>query len=307
MKFHIKEMMIFEKQSKYLIFKKSLFVENHSKINNTNNLNVNKTFLSLFQEKFIALNRKKFSYIFYLLLLTLSAFAQIPEKPNPPKLYVNLSKEFPNFLSKDEADRIEEKLEQFSRETSNQIAVVVVDDFGGYTAAEYATLLGEKWGVGKKGKDNGIVVLIKPTGKQGERELFIAVGLGLEGAIPDLATKKIRENIMQPLFAEGRFYEGLDKGLDALMQLAKGEISEKDLPSQNDDTAVLVIIFIIILLIILFSKKKGGVVYTSGRRRYWSDGYYGGGTSFGGSFGSSGGWSGFGGGSFGGGGSGGRW
>jgi uncharacterized protein len=307
MKFHIKEMMILEKQSKYLIFKKGIFVKNHSKRNNTNDLNFNKTFLSLFQEKLIALNRKKFSYIIYLLLLTLCTFAQIPEKPNPPKLYVNLSKEFPNFLSKDEADRIEEKLEQFSRETSNQIAVVVVDDFGGYTAAEFATLLGEKWGVGKKGKDNGIVVLIKPTGKQGERELFIAVGLGLEGAIPDLATKKIRENIMQPLFAEGRFYEGLDKGLDALMQLAKGEISEKDLPSQNDDTAVLVIIFIIILLIILFSKKKSGVVYTSGRRRYWSDGYYGGGTSFGGSFGSSGGWSGFGGGSFGGGGSGGKW
>jgi uncharacterized protein len=307
MKFHIKEMMIFEKQSKYFIFKKDIFVENHSKRNYKNKLNVNNAFLFLFQVKLIALNRKKFSYIIYLLFLTLCTFAQIPEKPNPPKLYVNLSKEFPNFLSKDEADRIEEKLEQFSRETSNQIAVVVVDDFGGYTAAEYATLLGEKWGVGKKGKNNGIVVLIKPTGKPGERELFIAVGLGLEGAIPDLATKKIRENIMQPLFAEGRFYEGLDKGLDALMQLAKGEISEKDLPSQNDDTAVLVIIFIIILLIILFSKKKGGVVYTSGRRRYWSDGYYGGEASIGGSFGSSGGWSGFGGGSFGGGGSGGKW
>jgi len=298
--------MIFEKQSKYFIFKKDIFVENHSKRNYKNKLNVNNAFLILFQEKLIALNRKKFSYIIYLLFLTLCTFAQIPEKPYPPKLYVNLSKEFPNFLSKDEADRIEEKLEQFSRETSNQIAVVVVDDFGGYTAAEYATLLGEKWGVGKKGKNNGIVVLIKPTGKPGERELFIAVGLGLEGAIPDLATKKIRENIMQPLFAEGRFYEGLDKGLDALMQLAKGEISEKDLPSQNDDTAVLVIIFIIILLIILFSKKKGGVVYTSGKG-YWGGGYYGGGSSFGRSSGGSGGWSGFGGGSFGGGGSGGKW
>ncbi|RME19131.1 MAG: TPM domain-containing protein, partial [Bacteroidetes bacterium] len=159
--------------------------------------------------------------------------SQIPEKPYPPRLYNNFSKEFPHFLSPDEARLIEQKLEQFSRETSNQIAVVVVDDFGGYTAAEYATLLGEKWGVGKKNKNNGIVVLIKPTGKAGERELFIAVGLGLEGAIPDLATKKIRENIMQPLFAEGKFYEGLDKGLDALMKLAKGEISEKDLQTYN--------------------------------------------------------------------------
>lgn len=233
-------------------------------------------------------------------------FSQIPEKPYPPKLYNNFSKEFSDFLTNEEAQKIENKLEKFSRETSNQIAVIVVDDFGGYTAAEYATLLGEKWGVGKKGKDNGIVVLIKPTGKAGERELFIAVGMGLEGAIPDLATKKIRENIMQPLFAEGKYYEGLDKGLNALMQLAKGEISEKDLPDNENGMPAVVIIFIIIILIIFLSRKNKGIVYTTGRRNYWGGGYFG--SSGGWSSGSSsGGWSGFGGGSFGGGGSGGKW
>ncbi|MCX8144378.1 MAG: TPM domain-containing protein [Bacteroidia bacterium] len=257
----------------------------------------------------------KTSFFNHWLLLVIAIFSgsflfdvhsQIPEKPNPPRLYNNFSKEFPNFLSPEEANAIEEKLEKFSRETSNQIAVVVVDDFGGYTAAEYATLLGEKWGIGKKGKDNGIVILIKPTGKKGERELFIAVGLGLEGAITDLATKKIRENIMQPLFAEGRFYEGLDKGLNALMQLAKGEISEKDLPD-NDANSSAIIVFIIILIILYFVfKKNNAVVYTSGRRFYGGGGFYGGGSSWGSSSGSSG-WSGFGGGSFGGGGSGGKW
>lgn len=243
--------------------------------------------------------------VFILLLLPCSVFSQIPEKPNPPKLYNNFSKQFPDFLNDDEAKLIENKLEQFSTETSNQIAVVVVDDFGGYTAAEYATMLGEKWGVGKKDKDNGIVILIKPTGGAGQRELFIAVGLGLEGAIPDLATKKIRENIMQPLFAEGKYYEGLDKGLEALMKLAKGEISEKDLPTDEDVNWV-VILFIIIVLILIFSGKRKSVVYSSGRRRHWGGGtFYGGGSSWG--SGSSGGWSGFGGGSFGGGGSGGKW
>ncbi len=262
--------------------------------------------------KFSTHKRIKIIYCFitalFFVLSHLNILAQIPEKPNPPKLYNNFSKEFPNFLSPSEANAIEQKLEKFSRETSNQIAVVIVDDFGGYTAAEFATLLGEKWGVGKKDKNNGIVVLIKPTGGVGERELFIAVGLGLEGAIPDLATKKIRENIMQPLFAEGKYYEGLDRGLDALMQLAKGEMSEKDLPENNGDgaTAILVIIILILILSWIFRKSKP-VVYTSGRRRTYWGGYYGGHRASWGSGHGSSGWSGFGGGSFGGGGSGGKW
>lgn len=247
--------------------------------------------------------------VILLVLISFLAGAQIPEKPHPPKLYNNFSKEYPNFLSDDQARVIEEKLEKFSRETSNQIAVVVVDDFGGYTAAEFATLLGEKWGVGKKDKDNGIVVLIKPTGKAGERELFIAVGLGLEGAIPDLATKKIRENIMQPLFAEGKFYEGLDQGLEALMQLAKGEINEKDLPDgHSDNDSILLIVIVIILFLSWLFRKNDAVVIGGLPRggRYWRGPHYGG---FGGHFSGrgGGGWSGFSGGSFGGGGSGGRW
>ena len=243
--------------------------------------------------------------VILLMLISFLAGAQIPEPPDPPKLYNNFSKEYPNFLSDDQARVIEEKLEKFSRETSNQIAVVVVDDFGGYTAAEFATMLGEKWGVGKKDKDNGIVVLIKPSGKVGERELFIAVGLGLEGSIPDLATKKIRENIMQPLFAEGKFYEGLDQGLEALMQLAKGEINEKDLPGGRlDNKGILIVIVILIFLSWLFRENNAVVIGGLPRGgRYWRVPHYGG--HFSGRGG--GGWSGFGGGSFGGGGSGGKW
>lgn len=255
---------------------------------------------------------KNFIYSTILFFFGLLSIAQIPDKPNPPKLYNNLSKAYPDFLTPSEAEKLENKLQKFSRETSNQIAIVIIDDLGGYTAAEYATLLGQKWGIGKKDKNNGIVILVKPTGKKGERELFIAVGLGLEGAIPDLATKKIRENIIQPLFAKGKYYQGLNEGTNALMKLAKGEISEKDLPSGNSNSidTFIVIIIVFIMLILIFSKNNKSVIYTSGRRNYPSTGYYGsywggGGSSYGNS--NSGGWSGFGGGSFGGGGSGGKW
>src|SRR4051812_13201179 len=116
------------------------------------------------------------------LFLNVAFFAQVAPRPNPPKLYNNLSKEFPDFLNASEAAALEEKLEVFSNETSNQICVVIVDDLNDMDASSYATALGHEWGIGQKDKDNGIVILVKPTGGAGGRDLFIAVGYGLEGA-----------------------------------------------------------------------------------------------------------------------------
>src|ERR1041385_6723316 len=114
----------------------------------------------------------------------------IPEKPSPPRLVNNLSKEFPEFLSAGEEQALEEKLERFSRETSNQIVIVVVDDLCGYDANQFSTMLGEKWAVGQGKFDNGVVVMIKPTGGAGQRDAYIAVGYGLEGGIPDAIAQR---------------------------------------------------------------------------------------------------------------------
>jgi uncharacterized protein len=238
--------------------------------------------------------------------------AQIATRPSPQKLYNNLSNEFPDFLSADEAARLENKLEAFSNETSNQICVVIVDDLNGLEAADYATKLGNEWGVGKKGFNSGIVILVKPTGGSGGRDLFIAVGYGLEGAIPDLATKRIREEEMYPYLKAGQNYEALNNATDKLMGLAKGEINVKDYARQNSaknlfsrNPILIIIILIVVIGIIRGFGGGGGGGYTYGRRGGYYGGF-GGGSSWGGSSGG-GGWGGFGGGSFGGGGSGGKW
>lgn len=254
--------------------------------------------------------------------ITNLALSQVPDRPSPARLYNNLSSEFPDFLSQSEAAALEEKLEVFSNESSNQICVVIVDDLGGTDAASFATELGQKWGVGKADKDNGIVVLVKPTGSAGGRDLFIAVGYGLEGAIPDLATKRIRENEMQPLLKEGRYYDALDAGCTTLMKLAQGEINVKDYTRRSRSTgngsvaAIIIIVVVILILRNMFGGGKGGRTMSSaGEAFFWgsmlgnsmgrrSSGW-GGGSSWGG--GSGGGWGGFGGGGFGGGGSGGKW
>jgi uncharacterized protein len=262
---------------------------------------------------------KRSTLIIACLLFVTVGHAQVPERPSPPKLYNNFSKEFPDFLSPQEAAQLEEKLEVFSNETSNQICVVIVDDLGGSDAGSYATELGQSWGIGQKDKNNGIVVLVKPTKGDGGRQLFISVGYGLEGAIPDLATKRIREDEIQPLLKQGRYYEALDNGTTVLMQLAKGEINVKNYTrGQNQEGSGVLAIIVIIIFVLIFLRnmfgggRGGGTMSGIGKAIFWgsvfSGGHsrgHGGGSSWGG--GSGGGFGGFGGGSFGGGGSGGSW
>jgi uncharacterized protein len=173
------------------------------------------------------LKKLSWIFVFFVSLLTISAFAQIPDRPNPNRLVNNLSVAFPNFLSQQEEKQLEQQLQNFSLETSNQICIVIVDDLNGLDDASFAVEILNKWGVGQKDKNNGVVILVKPTGNSGERRLFISVGYGLEGAITDIQTKRIRENEIVPYFKQQQFYQGLEAGCQALMLAAKGEYNEK--------------------------------------------------------------------------------
>lgn len=254
---------------------------------------------------------KKYFFLVFLSIITIfSTFGQkdiIPESTN--KLVNNFSKEFPNFLSAEEQDLLEQKLENFATATSNQIVIVIVDDLEGYEPVEYATELGEKWKVGQEKEDNGIVILIKPTGGKGERKYFIAPGKGLEGVIPDAVCREIEDNELVPNLKNKEYYVALDQTTDVLMALAKGEYNSKTYTKKHNQGSLLktIIILIIIIVFIIFSVGRGGGRgngFTMG-----SGGIFFGGGGFGGrsSGGSGGGFGGFGGGSFGGGGSGGSW
>ena len=254
---------------------------------------------------------------FTLILLLISSFVfsqsdGIPERPNPPRLVNNLSKEMPDFLSQDEEARLEKKLQDFANQTSNQIVIVIVDDLGGMEPWSFATDLGHKWGVGQAKMDNGVVILIKPTGGKGKRKSHISVGYGLEGAIPDLTAKQIIENELNPYLAKGNVYEAFDKSTDVLMALAKGEYNSDAYGkkhSKNKFPMKLIIPLIFLILFIIFRAGKGGRGgngFTMGATGFMMGSGFG---SRGGGFGGgdSGGFGGFGGSGFGGGGAGGDW
>jgi uncharacterized protein len=247
----------------------------------------------------------KYFPLFFFLLSFFSSFAQtdgIPDKPNPPRLVNNYSAT--GFLSPDEAQVLEQKLEAFSDSTSNQIVIVIIDDLGGMEPWEFATKLGAKWGVGQAKMDNGIVVLIKPSGGPGERKYFIAIGKGLEGAIPDITCRQIEQQELVPNLKAGNAYQALDKTTDVLMALAKGEFNSNEYGKKTQKKMPIgfVLLLVLIIIFILIKSNRGGGGLTMGGTGFFLGGGFGGG---GGS--SSGGFGGFGGGSFGGGGSGGSW
>ncbi len=238
----------------------------------------------------------------------------VPDRPLPQRLVNNLSREFPDLLSKEEQDKLEGKLENFSNETSNQVCVVIIDSLWGFSAADLAERILTTWGVGLKEKNNGVVILVKPTGGQGERDVFIGTGYGIEGVIPDITAQKIVDHEIIPEFKKGSFYNGLDKATTVLMALAKGEYNEKDYRSKisskdkGGNWRYVIIGFVILIIISRFFRKSGFTSYT-GSGRYMGGGFgsgWGGGSWGGGSSGG-GGWGGFGGGSGGGGGAGGKW
>ena len=234
----------------------------------------------------------------------------IPAKPQPPRLYNDLTAG-KNFLTPSQASVLEQQLVKFDDSTSNQIAVVIVETLEGYTANEYATALGRKWGVGNKEFNNGVVVLISTGGGDGNRDAYIATGYGLEGAIPDVIADAIVEDELIPEFKKGNYYRGLERATTSIMKAAVGEYKQARTKNSKVDVDVLVLIILIILVFLFSRGGQGGTMVSRRGHRGWTGGtWYGGGWGSGGGFGggsSGGGFGGFGGGGFGGGGAGGKW
>ncbi len=262
-------------------------------------------------------------YLAVLFIITLSHIAvfagdkDFPAKPNPPRL-VN---DFAGMMSAEQVAKLEAKLQEYEKTSSTQITIVTLKSLGNYEVSQYAVELGNRWGVGRQGKDNGVVILASKD----DRKINISTGYGLEGALTDIVSGRIIRNEIVPQFKQGDFYGGFNKAADAVIAATKGEYkAEEDYHHGKEKVPVgFTIGLIIFILIIAFIFRNrgggsGGGGYMSGRgfsdvatgmllgsllggRGGHSGGGWGGGSS------SSGGFGGFGGGSFGGGGASGSW
>lgn len=250
----------------------------------------------------------RFTHIIFVCLISIAGLAQFPKPNYPPRLYNNFSSV--QLLTAGEEQLIEEQLEAFEKETSNEIAVIIVDNLNGMEPWDYAAKIGEAWGIGKEKEDNGVVLLIKPVkNDEGGKKVCIGVGRGLEAVIPDITANEIIENEFTPNFKNKNYYLGLKSTIDVLTSLAKKEYSHNDYSKKHGGSflqAFLVLIFIIVVIILIIRKGGRGGGMTIGSRGFIG-GFGGFGGGFGGSSGGSSGFGGFGGGSFGGGGASGDW
>lgn len=263
------------------------------------------------------------SILLALVGLTAVSLAEIPDRPVPPRL-VN---DFAGVLSNNETSSLENTLEKFARETTTQIVVVTVADLEGYDKADYAFQLGEKWGVGQKDNNNGIVILVKPKTANSSGQVFVATGYGLEAVLPDATVNHvIVDNEMIPRFRQNDYYGGIAAATQVIMEITRGEYTAGQYQQkvQNRGAAGIPILFILfILFFVILGAKRRSRFYSPGRSLpFWlamgmlsgshrSSGSFGNFSSgrggFGGFSGGGGGFGGFGGGSFGGGGAGGSW
>ncbi|MFH0834308.1 MAG: TPM domain-containing protein [Patescibacteria group bacterium] len=133
-------------------------------------------------------------------------------------------------LSAEEQANLNQKLANYEAETGTELAVVLVDSTGGEPIAQYATELGNKWGVGKAKVDNGALLVVAKS----DRELFIATGSQLEGALTDIKAKEIIDKIITPRFKNNDFAGGIDSGVDGMIAAIKGE-SFTDLRMENSN------------------------------------------------------------------------
>lgn len=252
----------------------------------------------------------RIKFILGLLLLAVSGvFAQFPEPQNPPKL-VN---DFAGILGASERESLEQLLVAYDDSTSTQLAVVIVQSLEGYEVADYANRLYEQWGIGRKGTNNGVLLLFSMD----ERKMRIETGYGVEDRLTDALSRRIIEQILKPAFREQRYYEGINTAALTIIDILSGAYvnegggkGEKSFPK---GLIVVVLLFILFVIIANARNGGGGQSYTGrGRRAYQPPFFFpmGGGSSWGGGGGGGfggGGFGGFGGGMSGGGGASGGW
>jgi uncharacterized protein len=198
-----------------------------------------------------------------LLAIHLHAAEVIP--PKPPGYFQDNA----GVVSKNTALRFNEQLAQFERETSNQVWVVVYPKMQSDSSIEdYTYRVKDAWKVGQKGLNNGVVLFVFVN----DRKMYIQVGYGLEGALPDATCFDITEYKIKPHFRNNDYEGGLAIGIDSILKAIRGEYKgtgktalEKRHSSGVSGLLPFLIFIVVLIIISRIMRRLGGYGYSSGR------------------------------------------
>lgn len=235
--------------------------------------------------------------VFFLSLILLISIYSQPKIPDLTLWATDLT----STLTQKELSDLNNRLKIYEDSTSNQIVFLMINSLEDYPIDMLAYDIATKNKIGKKNRDNGILILLAKE----DRKIDIEVGYGLEGAVPDAIASSIIRNVMIPELKNGNYYNAINNGIDAIIKAIGGEYKADE--NNPEDSDLLYVLIIIIFIILWFTINRGGRTFIPGgiyrgSNSGWSSGGWSGGSG-GSSFG---GFSG-GGGSFGGGGASGSW
>lgn len=242
-------------------------------------------------------------FLFFLLgfhfVFSVAIAKEIP--PRPDKL-VN---DYHGLLQPAEREALEQKLVAYFDTTSTQIAVVIESTLDGDDIFDYCQRLATGWGIGEKGKNNGVLLYVAFI----DKKVRIHTGYGMEGALPDAICKRIISKRIGPGFKAGEYYTALDEATSDMIRAAQGEYTFDRKKVEGGKGTLLVVLFLLVILILIFRNRGGGGNrgFSGGGPVFWGTFGSGGFSSGGGGGFGGGGFGGFGGGGFGGGGASGDW
>jgi len=196
---------------------------------------------------------------FLALLFSAAAWAQLPV----PALTARVIDQTATLTSEQKAE-LERKLREFELRKGSQIAVLIVPSTAPETVEQYALRVAEEWKLGRKGIDDGALLLVAKN----DRAVRIEVGYGLEGALNDATASRIIREIIVPRFREGDFFGGISAGVDAMMRVIQGEpLPEPKRPGVADGGIGQVIPVLLILALVagsllraILGRFLGGIV-----------------------------------------------
>jgi uncharacterized protein len=162
----------------------------------------------------------------FCLLLAVSSFAQ----KAVPELWDIRVHDDAHVLKQETVDLLEKELKTYEDSTSNQIAILIVQSLDGDELEEYSLRVAEKWRLGKKGKDNGVLLLIAVD----DHKMRIEVGQGLEGMLTDAQSNRIIRNEIAPEFRRGDYDGGVKAGIVGIAKAIKGEYKADVVDSSSE-------------------------------------------------------------------------
>lgn len=176
------------------------------------------------------------------LLLCVGAVAQV----DVPTLRAPVT-DLTQTLTPDQINALDERIRAFEQRKGSQIAILLVPTTEPETIEQYAIRVAERWQLGRRGVDDGVLLLVAKN----DRAVRLEVGYGLEGALPDVIANRITDQVIVPRFQQGDYFGGLSQALERIVAVLEGEAlpePQPRIPSGEGFGSLLPILFMLVFI-----------------------------------------------------------